>query len=497
MFETTTAESSLTVPLENAPSTGTYTVVINPNGASTLSANALLTTNATQAVTTTTDATLNATSGQSVALTFAAAANQVLGFALTNISSSLTAGASQRFQLSLRDAAGALVDGGECASVAGALARCSALFSKLTLAGNYSLLVTPQFQSAVSATVSLSVAVTRNLTPNTVGTSLSTTRPGQPIEGTFTPLANKTHWIGVRTFSAANATSPTANLRGSSGIPVGVFTQAGSIGRFVTGAAPSALRYIIAPPNGASSMTLSPEVYTPLEVTLSAGATQPISSNFKDQSLDLRVPLTQGQGFNLATTLSGSDPGTTTINTRPGGIADTECTYEFLTPGGGLLQFVPNNVSQRFVPPCTNDSQSFSSRAAPETGTYQLRIRPPVQNTISGSATLSLDKLEALSSGVPKAITTALPGQRVAMQFTANAGEDRSLRLDPLTVTGATNPVMRLFVYTPSQLLKADTLLSNVASFLERLPETGTVLWRFFSHRRRRPSVSPRTWQTQ
>jgi len=169
-------------------------------------------------------------------------------------------------------------------------------------------------------------------------------------------------------------------------------------------------------------------------------------------------------GQNAKLTFSGTAGQVLSLRMTGVTIASTTWVYIFSPNGTTLVSFTINISSGGWLDATT----------LPSTGTYTILVDPSATNT--GSATLALYNVVHVSgsislggAAVPLTITT--PGQNASYTFSGTAGQQVSLNITNVTVTGGT-----VYVNKPDGTTLTSTSFGTSGSFIDSttLPSAGT-----------------------
>jgi subtilisin family serine protease len=298
----------------------------------------------------------------------------------------------------------------------------------LPAAGTYSIVVDPQGAATGSASVTLYDVppdAGGPITPGGAAVTVSTTAPGQNGRLTFNGTAGQRISLKIASVSYSSAT---ALLLGPDGKAVGGSTLFGTGGGFVdTRILPSTGAYalVVDPPNmttGSATFTLYD---VPPDVTgtiAPSGAAVTASMTTPGQNAKLTFDGAAGQRISLKI-------GPATVSTAYVSIARPD--------GGSLVSNILFSTSGAFV----------DAKVLPVTGTYTLTVDP--QGAATGTATLMLydvpaDAAATLTIGGPaQAISMSTPGQNGRVTFAGNAGQAISIKITGVTVATAFVSVLK------------------------------------------------------
>lgn len=428
------------------PTTGSYTINVDPQGANTGGVTLSL---ANFAGDTTGTITANgpgvvftaAAAGQNGTLTFTGSVNQRIALSISSDNiGTMFAGA----KVSVKSPTGTSV-------VAPAGVGTNGFFVEpvaLTAAGTYTIKVDPDGANTGSLTVNLytvpndtSAAITAGgagATPVTV----TNTVPGQNMKLTFTAGASQRVSIKMTNVSIGSSaiTGTTVSLmKGST--TVGLPTTVGTNGGYIDTAATltSGANYTIkVDPQGLNTGSMTVTLYTvPADATgsiLTTGAATTVTNTVPGQNILYSFAGTANQRVSL-------DLSSVTIGS---------------SPGGGTLVTILKPDGTTFTGPFSlgTDGTFMDTKTLPVTGTYKIKLDPIGANT--GSATLKLYTVPAdisttiTKNGATVTPTTTVPGQNATVTFTGVAADPPyTLSLGPaiatpvqITITGPTGAVV-------------------------------------------------------
>ena len=438
--------------LRNLPQSGTYQLVVTPNGPATETLGMVLSQDQTGSLTLGTAATVNLTSaGQNGLFTFTLSGSQAIVLSGASIA---TTPANTPVTIYVYDANGNLVQYASMSS--------SGIMNLGVLAaGTYSVLIVPN--NAATGSMSLTVQGGSNATLPLDGstTSLATLSPGQNAYVSFAATSGQSVSVALSnlTFTPSSVTSATLTIHNPGG---GTWTSTCSAGAGCTA------DYRGLPDNGTYSVTVVPNG----QATMSFNATA--SANYT-QALTLGTPtnvtLSQlGQFAMLSFTASAGQSFALQIANAATTPANVPVFYQ-----------VYNNSGYGTVATTTTTQAAttfnLSNLAA---GTYVLWIGPQTPATTTLQVTLQPQQTTAvLTDGSSTNISTVSPGQNSYVTFSANAGDSVDVALTNLALAPASPNYMRWTLTAPD----GSTVLSpgncNVSTAgcsggVITMPQTGT-----------------------
>ena len=409
------------------PTTGTYTILIDPDSTNIGSINFTLN-NASDVTTTITPGgppvTVTTTVlGQNAALTFNGTASQRISLKMTGVTIGTSTCCSTRVSI-LNPGGTALVTPTSVGTSGGFIDM-----QTLPFTGVYTIFVDPQGTDMGSMTLTLydvPADDSPTITPGGAPVTVTTTIPGQNAKPTFNGTSGQR--ISLRMTGVTIGTSICCSVRVSILKPDGTAlvspTSIGTPGGFFdTQTLPASGVYsiFVDPQNtdtGSMTLTLN-DVPPDLTGTITpGGAPVTVTTTVSGQNAALTFNGTAAQRISLKMT-------DVTIGTsiccsvhvsilKPDGTALVSPT-SFGTPGGFI------------------DVQTL-----PATGVYTIFINP--QNTDIGSITLTLYDVppdvetSITPGGSPVTVTTTVPGQNAKATFTGTTGQRISLRMSSVTI---------------------------------------------------------------
>jgi hypothetical protein len=342
----------------------------------------------------------------------------------------------------------------------------------LPTTGTYTIVVDPQAAVVGSVTVRLYDVPTDSagsITPGGAPVTVTTTVPGQNAKLTFAGTAGRR--ISLTLSGVTIGTSTTSSLKVSITKPDGTVllaaTSLGTNGGFIDtkSLATTGTYTILVDPQltatGSATLQLHDVPADTAGSITPGGAPVTVTTTVPGQNAKLTFAGTAGRRISL--TLSGVTIGTSTTSsvklsiTRPDGSALIGAT----TLGTNGAYF---------------DVKSLSL-----SGIYTILVDP--QGTATGSATLQLYDVPADSStsitpgGAPATATTTVPGQNAKLIFAGTAGRGIALKLSGVTIGTSTTSSLKLSITKPDGTsLVAPTLYGTNGTFIDTLtlPATGT-----------------------
>jgi YD repeat-containing protein len=449
-----TCGSTLLVDSLKLAATGTYTVVIDPQGTSTGSANVVLNTfnDITGTITPGTPITAATTTvGQNALYTFSGTSGQQITVNITNSTFAGCLGLTARV---LNPDGSTLGSNSTCGS--------TLLLDSLTLGstGTYTVVIDPQGTATGSATVLLSSFsdITGTITPGTPVT-VTTTAIGQNARYTFTGAAGQQVSINMSgsTYIGCNAVvasivKPDGTTLGSAGI------CNGSTGFLDSQTLPAAGTYTVrVDPQGTTtgSVTVLLNTFADVTGTITAGTALTATTTTPGQNALYTFSGTSGQQFSI--NLSGS-------------------TYAGCNAVVASI-VKPDGTTLGSAGICNGTTGFLDSQTLPTTGTYTVKVDP--QGATTGSVTVLLnsfaDVTGTITPGTPVTATTTTPGQNALYTFTGTSGQQLSVNLTGSTYTGCNAVIVSILKADGTSL--GSTGLCNTSSGLLNtvtLPADGT-----------------------
>ena len=437
------------------PSTGTYTIVVDPQGAA--SGSMTLTLFDVPADATGTIApggpavTVTAgVPGQNARLTFDGTANQRVSVRIGPTCCSV--------RVSLQRSSGSTVASVNTGTNGGFLDATA-----LPVSGTYSLVVDPQGVATGSVTLTLfdvPADVSGTIVPGGAPLTVTTATPGQDAEITFAGTANQRVSLGV----SGSCCTASLSLERPDGSTLASMTTFGSSGFLDTQRLPVTGTYtIVVDLQGAATGSMTLTLYdVPDDVT---GAIVPdgpsVTATMGTPGQNARLTFTGAAGERVSLEISGVTIGSTVTGTR----------VALLRPDGTELAAVVVGTNGGVIDPVT----------LPLAGTYTVLVDPQGANT--GSATVTLHDVPGdvtasiVPGGAPVTVTTFSAGQNALVSFTGAAGQRVSLALADASFGSSTCCGARVSVLEPGgATLVAAMSFGTSGGFVDTvtLPADGT-----------------------
>jgi YD repeat-containing protein len=449
-----TCGSTLLVDSLKLASTGTYTVVIDPQGTSTGSANVVLNTfnDVTGTITAGTPITVTTmTVGQNALYTFSGTAGQQI---TVNVTNSTYPGCLSLTARVLNPDGSTLGSSSTCGS--------TLLLDSLTLGstGTYTVVIDPQGTATGSATILLSSFsdITGTITPGTP-LSVTTTAIGQNARYTFTGAAGQQVSVNMSgsTYVGCNAVvvsilKPDNTSLGSAGI------CNGSTGF---------LDSLTLPTAGTYTVRVDPQGTTTGSVTV-------LLNSFAD----VTGTITAGTALTTTTTTPGQNALYTFSGTSGQQVSINLSASTYVGCNAVVVSIVkPDNTTLASAGICNGSTGFLDSQTLPATGTYTVKVDP--QGTTTGSVTVLLnsfaDVTGTITLGTPVTATTTVPGQNALYTFTGTSGQQVSVNLTGSTYTGC-NAVVVSILKSDGTSLGSTGLCNTTSGLLNTvtLPADGT-----------------------
>jgi YD repeat-containing protein len=438
------------------PVTGTYTVLVDPQGTTTGSVTLLLTSFADVTGTISIGTSLTATTtvaGQNARYTFSGTTGQQLSMNLTGN----TYTGCNAVVVSILQPSGATVgSGGACTGSTGFMDSIT-----LPATGTYTVLVNPQGATTGSVTVLLNTFTDITGGAITIGTpfTATTTVAGQNASYTFSGTAGQQISMNLtgNTYTGCNAV--VVSILQPSGATVGS-------GGACTGST-GFMDSITLPVTGTYTALVNPQGTTTGSVTV-------LINTFGDLSGTMTVgtPLTvttTGVGQNARYTFSGTAGQQISMNLT--GNTYTGCNAVVVS----ILQ--PSGATVGSGGACTGSTGFMDSITLPVTGTYTALVNP--QGTTTGSVTILLntftDITGTISVGTPLTATTTTAGQNASYTFSGTAGQQMSMNLTGNTYVGC-NAVVVSILQPSGATVGSGGACTSSTGFMDSitLPVTGT-----------------------
>ena len=399
------------------PSSGTYTILINPSatstGSITLTLNAVQ--NATASITIGGTAVTMTTivPGQNAQLTFSGTAGQRISLNVTAISSTLSC---PSFSIVKPDGTN-LVGPGNCVS------PYFIDVTVLPVTGSYTVVMNPKTSTIGSATFALFEVpqdATATITPGGPAVTITTSVPGQNARLTFSGTAGQRISLNVTAISST-LSCPSFSIVKPDGTMVAPALACAS---------PYFIDVTVLPVTGSYTVVMNPKTATIGNATFALSdvppdATAAITPGGPAVTMTTTVPAQNAQ-----LTFSGTAGQRISLNVTA--ISSTlSCpSFSIVKPDGTNLVAPDYNCASSYFIDVT---------VLPVTGSYTVVINPKTSTT--GSATFALfevpqDATAAITQGAPAVtMATTVPGQNARLTFSGTAGQRISLRVTAISST--------------------------------------------------------------
>jgi YD repeat-containing protein len=437
------------------PSSGTYTVLVNPQGATTGSITLLLNTFAdvtgTMSVGTPVTATTT-TAGQNALYTFSGTAGQQLSM---NLSGNTYTGCNAVVVSVLQSNGTSLASTGICNGATGFMDSFT-----LPAADTYTVLVNPQGTTTGSITMLL----------NTFGDISGTITVGVPLTVTTTGVGQNARY----TFSGTSGQQLSMNLSGNTyvgcnAVVVSVLQSNGTslASTGICNGATGFMDSFTLPATGTYTVFVNPQGTTTGSVTLLLNTFTDISG-----TISIGTPLTvttTGVGQNARYTFSGTLGQQLSMNLS--GNTYVGCNAVVVS----VLKSDGTSLASTGI--CNGATGFMDSFTLPATGTYTVLVNP--QGTTTGSVTLLMntftDVAGTISIGTPVTATTTVAGQNARYTFSGTAGQQMSMNLSGNTYVGCNAVVISVLQSNGTSVGSTGICNSSTGSLNSvTLPVTGT-----------------------
>ncbi|MBZ5508022.1 MAG: IPT/TIG domain-containing protein [Acidobacteriia bacterium] len=424
------------------PATGTYTVLVDPQGTTTGSVTLLLNNFADVTGTISIGTLLTATttvSGQNARYTFSGTAGQQISM---NLSGNTYVGCNAVVVSILKSDGSSVGSTGVCNSSTGFMDSIT-----LPVTGTYTVLVDPQGTTTGSITILL----------NTFADITGTTSVGTPVTATTTVAGQNARY----TFSGTLGQQLSMNLSGNTyvgcnAVVVSVLKSDGSsiASTGICNSSSGFMDSFTLPATGTYTVLVNPQGTTTGSVTF-------VMNTFTDitGTISVGTPLTATTtvaGQNARFTFSGTSGQQLSMNLSGN-------TYIGCTVGSAGV--------------CNSSTGFMDSITLPVTGTYTVLVNP--QGTTTGSVTILLntfaDVTGTTSIGTPLTATTTVAGQNARYTFSGTSGQQLSMNLSDNTYVGCNAVVVSILKSDGSSVGSAGACNSSTG-FMDSitLPVTGT-----------------------
>lgn len=448
------------------PSSGTYTILIDPNGTATGSmtlqlydvpadvSGSISIDGAPVTVTTTAP-------GQNAGLMFDGSADQRITVQVSDVNMTPSIGA----QVSILNASQTVVVGPITVDSSTDFVDTSTLTSP----GSYTLFVNPLNDRTGSMTLkvnSVAADVNASITAGGAPVTVTTTSMGQNVNVTFSGVSGQRVSLKVTgvTMSGGNG-QVDITMKKPDGSTLAAATFVSSSGAFIdTQVLPATGTYnIFVNPQGSNTGSVTLTLYdVPADVTGNIVAGGP------PVTVTTTVP-----GQNGVLSFNGTAGQRITVNI--GGVN--------MTGGNGYLNVAINKpdgsqlVASNFI---TSGGAFINTQTLPATGAYSILVNPQTSNT--GTATFTLNDVSAdvistiTPGGSSVTVTTTSVGQNAQVTFDGTSGQRVSLKITGVSLTGG-NGYVEVYIKKPDgTTLGSTSFVNSSGGFIDTktLPVTGT-----------------------
>jgi len=348
----------------------------------------------------------------------------------------------------------------------------------LPTTGTYTIKVDPQQDTTGTTTVTLSSPVdySGSITPGGSSVAVPITTPGQ--NGTLT-------WTGTsgdRIF--LKATTGTMSGAGTNLVYVQIYKPDGTQLAYITNGVSSSNRagFIdtqTLPASGTYTIKIDPYQDTTGTVTVTLySVPADVSNSITPGGSPVAVPITT-PGQNGSLTWSGSAGDRVFLKATTGSMsgAGTNLVYaQIYKPDGTQLAYIPNGVSS------SNSAGFIDTQTLPVSGTYTIKV-DPYQDT-TGTITLTLYSVPAdvsgpiVLDGASVAVNASTPGQNGLLTFSGTAGQRVLVNATTGAFSGVGANALWVYLLKPdgSQLASTPLMVANYSASTgsATLPTTGT-----------------------
>jgi trimeric autotransporter adhesin len=449
--------SGCVLHLPTLTQTATYTAVLSPGGAATLTATATLTPDVTGALVLGTPFNVSLSeTGQSASLTFQVTSDGGMTLALYLANLSATP-AGTAYTVSVTN----FTQGGT--AVASTSFTGNATFNLPSLpAGTYTVVITPNAPAVATLQITLEPQTggTLAMTGSGSGSTFTTPAPGQDAYFSFTATAGENLSLALSGLSLtpSSVTSAYVTVTGPSSYSTSAYCYTSNGGCEVP------LKNL--PTTGTYNVTVTPEGAATMSfaATLSANVTGALATS-SPQNLSLAAT---GEEASLTFTATAGE----TVALYIGGITSTPTNTSYT-----VTVYNSAGTSVASGSGTTGTTLNLPNLAA---GTYSVMITSTAPATATMQATLEPQTggtLSPTSSGSGSTFTTPAPTQNAYFTFTATAGESLSLALTGFSLTPSSVTTAYVSVTGPSSYSTSAYCYGSTGSCelpLRNLPAAGT-----------------------
>lgn len=426
------------IDVQSLPVDGSYTILVDPAYAATVTATLTLydvPADSTGTITAGGASVPVSTTvpGQSADRTFSGTLGQRISLAVTGVT--LTGGTSNIGSVTIFNP-----DGTTLASLCCVSALDFIDAQTLPASGTYKIQFHPRNGAAGSATLKLYDVppdVTGTIAPGGAPITVTTTVAGQNADLTFSGTQGQRISLGITGVSLTDAIPSYATYASvliikPDGTTLASASPVSTWGFIDTRTLPATGTYTVRfdPANtsvGSGTLTLydvPPDITGPIAA---GGPAVPVTTTVAGQKADLIFTGTQGQRISLA--VSGV--------TLTGGVSSNVATVSIIKPDGITLASVGNVSSSAFI----------NLQILPAAGTYTVRFDPTAMSYGSGTLTLYDVPPDATGTltigGAGVLLTTTVPGQNALATFNGTAGQQVTGHITGNTFAGTTYVYLR------------------------------------------------------
>ena len=452
----TSSTPGCTLSLDGLPQTGTYKVVVSPDGQATFGAALSLPSDVTGTLTLNNSTTVALTSlGQQAAFTFVATANEAV---ILSVGSITTTPANTPVTFYIYNASNVLVN-------QISLTTDGTLNVGTLAAGTYSVVVAPSNAATGTVNINMDSAQTTSVPTDGSSTNIATSSPGENAYVTFQANAGDSVNVSINNLTLSSSSPNYVNWTVTA--PDGSVTM--NAGSCATGSPSNCSRGIITlPQTGTYTVNVFPQAAQTLSFTavvaenitgtMTPGTAETLNLSKLGQEARLAFTVTSGEALVVSVTGISTVP-STNITTYIG----------IYTQSGS---FVTSSQTS------TGAVLNLTSLAA---GNYYLWIGPETAATSSMQLSFQTDATTVLPvDGTPTNIATAAPGQNTYLQFSATEGDSVNVAFTNLVVSPGSSDGMNWYVTAPdgSTVISTSTCTTTnpgpCRGGLLIVPQTGT-----------------------
>ena len=438
------------------PVTGTYTIVVDPQGADTGAVSLAVgdvPPDAAASLAVGESATVaTAVPGQNAAVTFAGLEGQRVSVELTDVTVGTSLCCSTKVSI-LRPDGRVLVAPAFVGTNGGFLDATT-----LPSTGTYTVLVDPQGPDTGASTLTVYDVpgdVAGSLVPGGAAMALATTVPGQNALFTFAGTSGRRVSAVVEdvTFGTSSCCGVRLTLLRPNGSVLAGPVNAGTAGGF--------LDAVVLPQSGTYTIVVDPQ----------AAATGSLRVTLHDVPPDPVEPLAVG----VSRTVTTAVPGQNALGSFAGVSGQVVSVRVGPACCGARVTLVkPNGTTLATTTTFANGGGFLDAVTLPQSGTYEVLV--DYQGPATGDVTLTLhdvpaDVTEPVSFGSSTTVTTSVPGQNARVTFTGTVGGRASVRIAPICCLAQVSVVR-----PDGRTLVAPLLVGTFGGFVDavELPLTGT-----------------------